>query len=369
MKYKRIVFKVGTSSITHSDGSLSRGKIQTIACQLAALHHAGHELVLVSSGAVAAGFGALGFKKRPVKIADKQASAAVGQGLLMEEYTANLSSDGIVSAQILLSRADFADKRRYQNAGGALSVLLQRRAVPIINENDTVSVEELKIGDNDTLSAQVAAMIQADLLVLLTDIDGLYTGNPNSNPDAVRLDKIEHINHEIIEMAGGSGSANGTGGMLTKIKAATIATESSVPVYICSSLKPDALAEAAEHQADGSFFVPRAKGLRTQKQWLAFYSESRGSVYVDEGAEHALSEQGKSLLMSGIAGIEGHFSRMDTVTVYSKATKQPLGKGRVLFGSAAAEDLLKSRKAKGVFIHRDDWISITPEIRLLLTEF
>ncbi|MCI4077297.1 hypothetical protein MM809_31820, partial [Klebsiella pneumoniae] len=140
-------------------------------------------------------------------------------------------------------------------------------------------------------------------------------------------------------------------------------------VYICSSLKPDALAEAAEHQADGSFFVPRAKGLRTQKQWLAFYSESRGSVYVDEGAEHALSEQGKSLLMSGIAGIEGHFSRMDTVTVYSKATKQPLGKGRVLFGSAAAEDLLKSRKAKGVFIHRDDWISITPEIRLLLTEF
>ncbi|HEZ3782211.1 TPA: glutamate 5-kinase, partial [Neisseria meningitidis] len=249
MKYKRIVFKVGTSSITHSDGSLSRGKIQTITRQLAALHHAGHELVLVSSGAVAAGFGALGFKKRPVKIADKQASAAVGQGLLMEEYTANLSSDGIVSAQILLSRADFADKRRYQNAGGALSVLLQRRAVPIINENDTVSVEELKIGDNDTLSAQVAAMIQADLLVLLTDIDGLYTGNPNSNPDAVRLDKIEHINHEIIEMAGGSGSANGTGGMLTKIKAATIAAESGVPVYICSSLKPDALAEAAEHQA------------------------------------------------------------------------------------------------------------------------
>lgn len=282
MKYKRIVFKVGTSSITRSDGSLSRGKIQTITRQLAALHRAGHELVLVSSGAVAAGFGALGFKKRPVKIADKQASAAVGQGLLMEEYTANLSSDGIVSAQILLSRADFADKRRYQNAGGALSVLLQRRAIPIINENDTVSVEELKIGDNDTLSAQVAAMIQADLLVLLTDIDDLYTGNPNSNPDAVRLDKIEHINHEIIKMAGGSGSANGTGGMLTKIKAATIAAES------------DSLAEAAEHQADGSFFVPRAKGLRTQKQWLAFYSESRGSVYVDEGAEHALSEQGKA---------------------------------------------------------------------------
>ena len=244
MKYKRIVFKVGTSSLTNEDGSLSRSKVKAITQQLAVLHEAGHELILVSSGAVAAGFGALGFKKRPTKIADKQASAAVGQGLLLEEYTTNLLMRQIVSAQILLTQDDFVDKRRYKNAHQALSVLLSRGAIPIINENDSVVIDELKVGDNDTLSAQVAAMVQADLLVLLTDVDGLYTGNPNSDPTAKRLEKIETINREIIDMAGGAGSSNGTGGMLTKIKAATIATESGVPVYICSSLKSAALIEA-----------------------------------------------------------------------------------------------------------------------------
>ena len=190
----------------------------------------------MSSGAIAAGFGALGFKKRPTKIADKQASAAVGQGLLLEEYTTNLLLRQIVSAQILLTQDDFVDKRRYKNAHQALSVLLSRGAIPIINENDSVVIDELKVGDNDTLSAQVAAMVQADLLVLLTDVDGLYTGNPNSDPRAKRLERIETINavrlliwqvEQVLQTE--------LGGMLTKIKAATIATESGVPVYICSS--------------------------------------------------------------------------------------------------------------------------------------
>lgn len=368
MKYKRIVFKVGTSSLTRPDGSIARDKIKTITDQLAELHRAGHELVLVSSGAIAAGFGALGFKKRPTLIADKQAAAAVGQGLLLEEYTANFSSDGIVSAQILLNRADFADKRRYSNAYQALSVLIRRGAVPVINENDTVSIEELKIGDNDTLSAQLAALIQADLLVLLTDIDGLYTGHPGKNLNARRLTEIEHIDRNIIDMAGGAGSANGTGGMLTKIKAATIATESGVPVYICSSLKPDALLEAATAQSDGSFFKARPKGLKTQKQWLAFYAESKGTVIVDEGAAAALSEHGKSLLLSGVCRAEGHFSYRDIVSVCDEAGRI-LGKGRVRFGRAAIEDMLQSPHGKGILIHRDDWISITPEMQLLLTEF
>ena len=255
MKNKRIVFKVGTSSLTNQDGSLSRSKVKAITQQLALLHEQEHELILVSSGAIAAGFGALGFKKRPTKIADKQASAAVGQGLLLEEYTSNLLVRDIVSAQVLLTQDDFVDQRRYKNAHQALSVLLQRGAIPIINENDTVSIEELKVGDNDTLSAQVAAMVQADLLVLLTDVDGLYTGHPQKNPTAKRLDRIDSISKEIIDMAGGAGSSNGTGGMLTKIKAATIATESGVPVYICSSLKEDALLEAAEKTQDGSYFT------------------------------------------------------------------------------------------------------------------
>ncbi|MEW4353930.1 glutamate 5-kinase [Streptococcus pneumoniae] len=369
MKYKRIVFKVGTSSLTESDGSLSRAKVKKITQQLAMLHEAGHELILVSSGAIAAGFSSLGFKKRPTKVADKQASAAVGQGLLLEEYTANLLLKQIVSAQILLTQDDFADKRRYQNAHQAMSVLLNRGAIPIINENDTVSIAELKVGDNDTLSAQVAAMVQADLLVLLTDVDGLYTDNPTKNPAAKRLDQIETISTDLIEMAGGAGSSNGTGGMLTKIKAATIATMAGVPVYICSSLKEEPLLEAAERQADGTFFAAQDRNMRTQKQWLAFYASSKGSIWVDKGASKALSQDGRSLLISGITRMEGAFSYHDIVSVYDEETEQALGKGRVLFGHSALKDLLKASKPKGVVIHRDDWISLTPELELLFSEF
>ncbi|GGE28304.1 glutamate 5-kinase [Streptococcus himalayensis] len=369
MKYKRIVFKVGTSSLTEPDGSLSRSKVKQITQQLAMLHEAGHELILVSSGAIAAGFSSLGFKKRPTKVADKQASAAVGQGLLLEEYTANLLLKQIVSAQILLTQDDFADKRRYQNAHQAMSVLLNRGAIPIINENDTVSIAELKVGDNDTLSAQVAAMVQADLLVLLTDVDGLYTDNPHKNPAAKRLEKVEKISTDLIEMAGGAGSSNGTGGMLTKIKAATIATMAGVPVYICSSLKEVPLLEAAEAQADGTFFIAQDKNMKTQKQWLAFYASSKGSIWVDKGASKALSQGGKSLLVSGITRMDGAFSYHDIVGVYDEETDQALGKGRVLFGHSALKDLLKASKPKGVVIHRDDWISLTPELELLFSEF
>ncbi|WP_297663374.1 glutamate 5-kinase [uncultured Streptococcus sp.] len=369
MKAKRIVFKVGTSSLTNPDGSLSRAKVREITHQLSVLHEAGHELILVSSGAIAAGFSSLGFKKRPTKVADKQASAAVGQGLLLEEYTTNLLLKKIVSAQILLTQDDFADKRRYKNAHQALSVLLNRGAIPIINENDTVSIEELKVGDNDTLSAQVAAMVQADLLVLLTDVDGLYTANPATDPTAQRLERIETISSDLIDMAGGAGSSNGTGGMLTKIKAATLATMSGVPVYICSSLKSNALLEAASQTRDGSFFSAQDKGLKTQKQWLAFYAKSQGAIYVDQGAAQALRYDGKSLLASGIVSLEGHFSYQDTVTVYEEETGAILGKGRVRFGKPALKDMLRSNKPKGVVIHRDDWISITPELQLLFSEF
>ncbi|EGD29393.1 glutamate 5-kinase [Streptococcus sanguinis SK72] len=369
MKAKRIVFKVGTSSLTNADGSLSRAKVKEITRQLALLHEAGHELILVSSGAIAAGFSSLGFKKRPTKVADKQASAAVGQGLLLEEYTTNLLLKQIISAQILLTQEDFADKRRYKNAHQALSVLLNRGAIPIINENDSVAIEELKVGDNDTLSAQVAAMVQADILVLLTDVDGLYTANPSTNPDARRLEKIEKINSELIDMAGGAGTSNGTGGMLTKIKAATLATMSGVPVYICSSLKTDALLEAAEETKDGSLFLAQEKGLKTQKQWLAFYAKSQGEIYVDQGAADALRNNGKSLLVSGLVSVSGSFAYQDTVTVYKEGSGAILGKGRVRFGKSALKDMLKSNKPKGVVIHRDDWISLTPELNDLFAEF
>ena len=369
MQVKRIVFKVGTSSLTNADGSLSPSKVRTVTQQLAVLHEAGYELILVSSGAIAAGFASLGFKKRPKRIADKQASAAVGQGILLQEYTEQLLKAGIISAQILLTQDDFADKRRYKNAHQALAVLLNRGAIPIINENDTVAIEELKVGDNDSLSAQVAAMVQADLLVLLTDVDGLYTDNPQTNPEARRLERIEQVGPELIEMAGGAGSSNGTGGMLTKLKAATLATKAGVPVYICSSLKDQALIEAAKKQADGSLFLAQEKAMRTQKQWLAFYAPSQGNIYVDQGASQALQKEGKSLLLSGVVEVSGHFSYHDVVTVYDATSRQILGKGRVLFGHSALKDLLKANRPKGILIHRDDWISTSPELELLLSEF
>ena len=194
MEKQTIVVKVGTSSLTLSDGTMDAEKIRNITTQLAALQTAGHHVILVSSGAIAAGFSRLGFKKRPTKIADKQAAAAVGQGLLMEEYTKNLMAYQIPCAQILLNRSDFEDRRRYKNIFGSLSVLLGRGAIPIINENDTIAIEELKVGDNDTLSAQVAAMLHASLLILLTDIDGLYTANPKSDPNARHIDaKVESL--------------------------------------------------------------------------------------------------------------------------------------------------------------------------------
>ncbi|MGT2846669.1 glutamate 5-kinase [Streptococcus massiliensis] len=369
MKYKRIVFKVGTSSLTNEDGSLSKSKVQAITQQLAILHEAGYELILVSSGAIAAGFSSLGFKKRPTKIVDKQASAAVGQGLLLEEYTTNFLLKGIVSAQILLTQDDFADKRRYQNAHQAMTVLMNRGAIPIINENDSVAIAELKVGDNDTLSAQVAAMVKADLLVLLTDVDGLYTENPSKNPEARRLNKIEKIHSDLLAMAGEAGSDNGTGGMVTKIKAAALATNAGVPVYICSSKKEQALLEAAENQQNGTFFLAQAQMMKSQKQWLAFYAFSQGVIFVDKGASQALTQERKSLLVSGIVRMSGNFSYRDTVTVYDQVSGRVLGKGKVRLGQAALEDLLKSNKPRGTVIHRNDWISLTPELDFFLSEF
>ena len=259
MKAKRIVFKVGTSSLTNPDGRLSRQKVKVITQQLALLHESGHELILVSSGAVAAGFGALGFKKRPTKVADKQASAAVGQGLLMEEYTSNLLLRNIVSAQILLTQDDFADQRRYKNAHQALSVLLNRGAIPIINENDTIATQEISVGDNDTMGAIVAENANADLLIILSDIDGLYTGDPRNNPDAQLIDTVFSITPEIKELAGTKGTTLGTGGMITKIHAAEISMNAGIDMIIANGTKPELLYNIIDGEKVGTKFIGRKK--------------------------------------------------------------------------------------------------------------
>ncbi len=358
MTDKTIVFKVGTSSLTQKNGSLDRIKIARITNQIAQLHQKGHHIVLVTSGSIAAGFRRLGFEKRPTKIAEKQASAAVGQGLLIEEYTQNLMKDGIVSAQILLTQADFADARRYQNASQALQVLLHQHAIPIINENDTVAIEEIKVGDNDTLSAQVAALLKADLLVLLTDVDGLYTANPATNTDAQHLPLIEEISEELFAMAAGAGSSNGTGGMTTKLQAAQIATKSGVPVYICSSAKDTALIEAIDQSNRGTLFLADDHAMNQRKQWMAFYARTDAVVEIDAGATQAMLDNGKSLLAAGIRSLEGEFAAGDVVDVYSQSLQRLIGKGRVKLSSETVRKELASASLEGIFIHRNDWVSL-----------
>ncbi|MGT2929260.1 glutamate 5-kinase [Streptococcus dentasini] len=358
MKKQTFVFKVGTSSLTQKNGNLDRIKLARITNQLAQLHQQGHDIVLVTSGSIAAGFRRLGFEKRPRKIAEKQASAAVGQGLLIEEYTQNLMKDSIVAAQVLLTQDDFADDRRYKNASQALQVLLRQRAIPIINENDTIAIEEIKVGDNDTLSAQVASLVKADLLVILTDVDGLYSDNPSKNPEAKHFDKVVNITDDLFEMAAGTGSSNGTGGMTTKLQAAQIATKSGVPVYICSSKKDTALLQAVGQTNRGTLFLADEAGMSQREQWMAFYARTEAYVEIDEGAKEALDDHGNSLLAAGITKVSGDFEVGDIVEVYNQPQHDLLGKGRAKMSSQELRDLLLQEHAKGVFIHRNDWVAL-----------
>ena len=356
MEKQIIVVKIGTSSLTREDGSLNPEQIGNITSQLARLSQEGHRIILVSSGAVAAGFRRLGFHKRPTRIADKQAAAAVGQGLLMEEYTREFQQYQIPCAQILLNRSDFEDRRRYKNIFSSISVLLNRGAVPIINENDTIAIEELKLGDNDTLSAQVAAMMHADLLILLTDIDGLYTANPAKDETATHIDVVETVTDELIRRAGGAGSSNGTGGMRTKLTAARLASKAGVPVFICSSREKDSLLGAVQGTAQGTYFKAPLRNMRTRLQWMAFYAQSMGNLYVDEGAADALQKYKKSLLPKGIAAMEGDFQKGDVVSVFRRGSHEYLGKGIINYSRQELQTLTRENGSQTEAINRDNWI-------------
>ena len=359
MENKLVTVKVGTSSLTNADGSICSEKIESVVTEIAALREAGHTVILVTSGAVSAGFRRIGYAKRPTSIPAKQAAAAVGQGLLLEEYTRFFAAHDIVSAQILLTRDDFRDRRRYKNAFNALEIILQRGAVPVINENDTVSIDELRLGDNDTLSAQVAAMMHAGLLVLLTDMDGLYTADPRTDESAERIERVEHLTPEIMALGGSAGTSNGTGGMATKLSAAKLATAADVPVVICKAGSAGALLSAVAGEPVGTYFAASETGMRTRQQWMAFYAQTRGNLYIDAGAEEALVHHGKSLLPSGIVAAEGDFRAGDIVRVFRQGTNVLLGRGEVNFDK---EELLRRMEAaevhgkNAVAIHRDNWV-------------
>lgn len=315
----RIVVKVGTSTLMHSTGKLHLNLIDKLSRELADAVNQGKEFVLVTSGAVGVGMNRLGMCVRPKTIPEKQAAAAVGQGILLHMYEKMFGEYGQTVAQVLLTRDDISDRQRYLNARNTFHALLGMNIIPIVNENDTVAWEEIRFGDNDTLAALVAGLIDADLLILLTDIDGLYTDNPQKNPEAKLIPLIEEITPEIEALAGGVGSNVGTGGMVTKIQAAKIAGDSGIPMVISYGGDPSVLRHIMEGDQVGTLFLPKEYKLQHRKRWIAFGSELQGVVTVDDGAAEAIISLGKSLLPIGVVGVEGNFEAGAVASVQTLA--------------------------------------------------
>jgi glutamate 5-kinase len=370
MKKQLIVIKIGSSSLTDESGALSEKKMRDHVEALAHLKTQGNDVILISSGAVAAGFSTLGYPTRPQKIAGKQASAAVGQGLLMQNYTMLLKGFNIVPAQILLTREDFFKRERFQNLYGTMTELLQRGVLPIINENDSVSIKELTFGDNDMLSALVSGFLHANALIILTDVNGLYDANPNISKDAKKYHFIPEISNELLKFAGSGGSTIGTGGMKSKLMAATKALSLGVSVFVGKGYGKEKLVDILEGKGDGTYIGgPFQTQMQMKKQWIAFHSQVAGVIEIDEGAEKAIVFKGKSLLPVGVTHVSGEFHALDVVNVRNQKG-QLVGKGQINYSSTDIQKVigLTSDQAKSYsinhraeVIHRDNWVLMTKE--------
>jgi glutamate 5-kinase len=309
----RLVVKLGTGVLTDSRKQPDPAQLEQLVAQVAEQRQAGREVVLVSSGAVGAGMGVLGFQRRPGELAELQACAAVGQSRLMAMYEKLFARFGLSVAQILLTHDDLEHHERHLNARNSLITLLRLGVVPIINENDAVSFTELKFGDNDKLSALVASLLPADLLVILTTVDGVIENFGKANARTIPM--IERIDSAVERIAGGTESATAVGGMASKIEAAKIAVRSGIPLVIASGRKKQVLARILSAQVEGTAFVPQSTRLRGRKRWIAFFHQPKGTLVVDAGARKALRENGKSLLPPGVARCEGEFAAGDVVRI------------------------------------------------------
>jgi glutamate 5-kinase len=312
---KRLVVKVGSSLVTNEGRGLDAAAIGQWCEQLAALVKEGREVIMVSSGAIAEGMSRLGWSARPKAIHELQAAAAVGQMGLVQMYESKLRENGIGSAQVLLTHADLADRERYLNARSTLLTLLQLGVVPVINENDTVVNDEIKFGDNDTLGALVANLVEADALVILTDQKGLYTADPRKDPTALFVREAKAGDAALEAMAGGAGSSIGSGGMITKILAAKRAARSGASTVIAWGREPRALIRLTQGASIGTLLVAQTQKLQARKQWMADHLQMRGSVTVDAGAASKVRDEGKSLLPIGMTRVDGEFSRGDVIAV------------------------------------------------------
>jgi glutamate 5-kinase len=332
---KRLVVKVGTNTLTNGADSLCRPVMLDVVRQVAQLLDRGHQVALVTSGAIVAGREALHVARDAKDIPFKQVLAAVGQARLMQIWDQLFSHYGLTVAQTLLTRADLADRQRYLNARNTLLALLDRRVVPIVNENDVVAVDEIKIGDNDNLSALVANLVDADVLVLLTDTGGLYTADPRRDPLATLIAEVPVISDSIVRLAAGAGTSRGTGGMFTKLQAARLATESGITVLIADGHADNVLVRAAAGEALGTRFSPARSGLESRKRWILAGLAGTAAAWIDEGAAEALT-RGRSLLPAGITDIQGRFDRGDSVSIVDPAGKA-LGCGVVNYSSTDLE--------------------------------
>jgi glutamate 5-kinase len=341
---KRIVVKVGSSLVTNEGRGLDEGAIGEWCRQLSALAQDGREVIMVSSGAIAEGMKRLGWATRPRQVHELQAAAAVGQMGLAQMYETKLRENGLGSAQVLLTHADLADRERYLNARSTLLTLLQLHVIPVINENDTVVNDEIKFGDNDTLGALVANLVEADALVILTDQKGLFSADPRKDPAATFVHEARAGDPALEAMAGGAGSSLGRGGMITKILAAKRAAGSGASTVIAWGREPDCLLRLARGDAIGTLLLAPTHKNQARKQWMADHLQLRGAVTVDEGAVAKVRDEGKSLLPIGLTAVEGEFSRGDVIAI-----RDPRGSeiARGLANYASAEARLLCRKASG----------------------
>ena len=335
---RRLVVKIGSSTLTTSESSIDYGFLDDLARQLAAVREAGWDVVVVTSAAIACGLEALGIAKRPSDMPSLQAAASVGQSALSTAYSQAFGALGMLTSVVLLTRRDTADRTAYLHARDTLNRLLELSVVPIVNENDTVSVEQIRFGDNDTLAALVACLIDADLMVILSDIDGMYTANPQVDPSATLIKEISRIDRSILDAAGGVGSSVGSGGMVTKIKAARVLMAAGIPMVVCHGRRPRCIVDAAAGDDVGTRFVApqRPHEISAKKLWIALGDASRGTITVDDGARDALVRHGSSLLSVGMRAVEGRFDCDDIVDV-ADGSGHVFGRGR----AAAASDLLQ----------------------------
>lgn len=345
----RLVVKLGTATLTAGGGEPDPSRIQTIGDQIAALRSEGVSTVVVSSGAIAAGLTPLGLMRRPNDMSTLQAAAAVGQRRLMDLYAEVFSAHKITVGQVLLTQYDMIERRQYVNARNTLEKLLELGAVPIVNENDTVAVEEIRYGDNDRLAALVANIVRADMLVILSDVEGLFDSDPRRGGSRL-VSTVDEITPEVLKAAGKRRSFFGSGGMASKLEAAKIATLSGVGVVVASGDRPNVLVDIVAGDEVGTYFPPRRRRIQARKLWIAWAPAARGRIVVDEGAVRALVGRNSSLLAAGVKGVEGQFKAGDAVEVVGPSGES-VAKGLVGYDSDMVAKLAGSKDRE--VIHRD----------------